>query len=731
MSFDAETLYHLLPAIYRLRDAEQAARLGSLLAPAELAELDSLRALPDPSTEARHQLAWLEKKASRGPMESLLAVFAEQVGVVEENLEQLYDDLFIETCADWVVPYIGDLIGYQSLHGVVPEVASPRAEVAHTIALRRRKGTATGLEQIARDVTGWHARVVEFFQVLVTTQYMNHARPFNVRCPDLRDGGALEWLGTAFESTSRSVDVRRIASGRGRHNIPNVGLFLWRIDAYPHTDSPAVAVQGNSRCYRVSPLNHDVPLYGRPRAETEITHLADPLNVPLPLSRRRLQRHLGSYYGGQTDGSSPSLVLKVNGAIVARDSVDVCNLSGVDAAWGHMPPPGRYAIDPQLGRVALPPDTPEQSDVRLTWHEGFTAGAHLGGGEYDRGAGLPEPASDVKRVRVPAEEPTLAKALDAIAESGVKDAIVLISDSGRYEESQGVAVRVPAGGTVEIRGDNFCQPTLVLSSPMTVTGGDGASCVISGLRIAGAPLVVPTANDNALAGLRLTHCTLVPGLALDVDGEPLRPAEPSLLVTIPGITVDVERSILGGVRVDEQGTFEAVESIIDATDKEGVAFAAPDGLGPGARFSLEACTVVGKVHAREFGTLSNSLVLAAVRTGDSDWRVPVRTERRQVGCVRFTFLPFDSVGPKRYRCQPDSAEAARQIVPRFTSLRYGTPTYCQLATSTPDAVRRGAEDEREMGVFRHLSAPQRETNLLIRLREHLRVGLEAGIIYES
>jgi hypothetical protein len=79
MSFDAQKLYELLPAIYRARDAEQG-----------------------------------------GPLRELLAVIAEQAGVLEENLDQLYDDQFIETCGDWVVPYIGDLIGYRSLHGVVP-----------------------------------------------------------------------------------------------------------------------------------------------------------------------------------------------------------------------------------------------------------------------------------------------------------------------------------------------------------------------------------------------------------------------------------------------------------------------------------------------------------------------------------------------------------------------------------------------------------------------------------
>jgi hypothetical protein len=77
-------------------------------------------------------------------------------------------------------------------------VASPRAEVAHTIALRRRKGTALVLEQLARDVTAWDARVVEYFQRINTTQYMNHLRPHNLQSPDLRKSEALEWIRTAF-----------------------------------------------------------------------------------------------------------------------------------------------------------------------------------------------------------------------------------------------------------------------------------------------------------------------------------------------------------------------------------------------------------------------------------------------------------------------------------------------------------------------------------------------------
>src|SRR5262245_26647468 len=134
------------------------------------------------------------------PLRALIAAFAQQFAALEENVEQLYDDQFIETCADWVAPYIGDLIGYRPLHGVAPRAASPRAEVANTIAYRRRKGTALMLEQLAQDVTDWPAHAVEFFQLLTTTQYMKHIRLQAPATANLRDLPATFHEGGAFTS---------------------------------------------------------------------------------------------------------------------------------------------------------------------------------------------------------------------------------------------------------------------------------------------------------------------------------------------------------------------------------------------------------------------------------------------------------------------------------------------------------------------------------------------------
>jgi len=87
--------------------------------------------------------------------------------------------------------------------------------------------------------------------------------------------------------------------------------------------------------------------------------------------------------------------------------------------------------------------------------------------------------------------------------------------------------------------------------------------------------------------------------------------------------------------------------------------------------------------------------------------------------------------PRRYRCQPESGGSEADTSPHFTSLRYGVAAYCQLARSSPDTIRRGADDESEMGAYHALFPAQREANLQIRLREYLRVGLATGIFYES
>ena len=727
MSFDPQALFNLLPAILRIRDSAQTSVSPGLLLPSEraaLADLEAKIAASIPLSAAeQQQFTQLQQRALAGPHASLLAVFAEQFALLQEDIDQLYDDQFIETCANWVVPYIGDLIGYRTLNGVAPEVASPRAEVAHTIAYRRRKGTITMLEQLARDVTDWNATAVEYFQRLIVTQYMNHIRPQCLASPDFRRWEPLEREGTAFNSIMRTVDVRRIASGRGRYNIPNIELVLWRLDAFPLSRSPAVRV--DARRWRFHPLDIDQPLYTRPATIGDVTHLSTPLNVPEPISRRVLDARLSDYYTGP-DNVQKSLRLYVGEpgslAPIAPGAICVCDLSDDGAGWAHLPPTGKYAVDPVLGRIGLPPGLPADTQVEVDFHYGFSA--EMGGGEYERAASFADAATPPQTLLVPDNFPTIAAALTALGGAGV----VEITNSGRYEETLSIAAS--ANAAVEMRAADTQRPTLVLGGPLTLSGGAGSTVRLNGLLIAGQPVQVTTAAGNQLAALDIRHCTLVPGLTLATDSTPVSPNAPSLIADLPELAVTIDHAIIGGVRAHPEATMAAADSIIDAAAVDGVAYSNVDGKSAGGALQLIACTVIGKINALKLPLVSNSILLARLATGDG-WTAPVLAARRQEGCIRFSYVPAGARVPRRYQCLPKSAASPTLALPRFMTLRYGFAAYAQLATSAGASLQNGADDQGQPGAFHSLYQPQRQTDLTVRLNEYLRTSLDAGIFYDS
>jgi hypothetical protein len=83
-------------------------------------------------------------------LKNYLAPVEDMFSAIHENIESLYHDFFIETCDEWVIPYIADLLGTTHLSG---EPWTIRADVASTIALRRRKGTLGAIELLAYILT--------------------------------------------------------------------------------------------------------------------------------------------------------------------------------------------------------------------------------------------------------------------------------------------------------------------------------------------------------------------------------------------------------------------------------------------------------------------------------------------------------------------------------------------------------------------------------------------------
>ena len=718
MSFDVERLYELLPVLYRIRDNQQG-----------------------------------------GALKALLSVIAEQVAVLEEDLSQLYDDQFIETCAEWVVPYIGDLIGTRGLFVFPDATFSQRAQVANTLAYRRRKGTAAVLEQLARDVTQWDASVAEYFQQLATTQYLNHLRPENISMMSLRSRPfaglikpqteedsseadrrhweTLERLNTPFDKSARTVDVRRIESGRGKYNIPNVGIFLWRIGSYSITNAPAFKL--DDRRYLFNALGKDTPLYNQPEAEEEITHLAEPVHVPMPISRRVLDHYLNTYYGTDQKGAVKSMIIKKDNKYILpaetsppdasplleklSDLISACDLSDVKDAGGNVigwvhKPQEKIAIDPVLGRIAFPENLPPPVDVHVTYHYGFSAA--MGGGEYGRTNTFESELKDVKSV--PSDKTTIQQALNEIVTAG---GVVEITDNEYYMETPiiNVCAGTPEGKKIELRAADKQRPVLVPDGDMVIWGGENAEVTINGLIISGGRLWVPlTFNGevNELRVLRLRHCTLLPGPSPAIKGVAAQPGVHRLSVETPNLKIEIEHCIVGGLRVAEGAEVRITNSIIDAVDETETAYAGLNDSEAGGTLEIVNSTVIGKVSTSVMKLASNTIFFA-----------PVRAQRLQEGCVRFSYVSPGSHVPRQYYCRPINDEESGRVRPIFTSLRYGDAGYCQLGTLCAAEIKQGADDGAEMGAFHNLYQPQREANLRTRLKEYLRFGLETGIRYAS
>ncbi len=128
-------LYQRLPEIYRIKDSEQ---------------------------------------QPPGQLERYLGLVEGVYDEIFKNIETLYHDLFIETCAPWVIPYIGDLLGNSYLKG---EERTIRLDVADAIALRRRKGTIASIERLTYNLTAWGVHCVELRENLLWNQHLNHQRP--------------------------------------------------------------------------------------------------------------------------------------------------------------------------------------------------------------------------------------------------------------------------------------------------------------------------------------------------------------------------------------------------------------------------------------------------------------------------------------------------------------------------------------------------------------------------
>ncbi|WP_404299725.1 hypothetical protein [Alicycliphilus denitrificans] len=763
-----ERLYQLLPAIHRLRDAEQGQ-----------------------------------------PLRALLAVIEEELTALEADTARLYDNWFIETCDEWTVPYIGDLVGARPIRPVPSAGVSMRGWVANTLAYRRRKGTALVLEQLARDVTGWPAVAVEYFQRLATTQHMNHVRRAPQATAGVRDAAGAELAqayGSAFDAFAHTLEVRNADPRGGRFNISNVGIFLWRLRAQPlgqgapgEADADFFSARDSGAGFwHMHPAGVDAPLFNIPRTESggAVTQAAREQHVSAPLRALALHAELERLRAGSAQPAPVFMtqaapVLRVFARLagetlpveVAREGLWICEIP--DAVEQALPTPRVAALDVRRGRIAFAAGL----NVQQVWLQAAHGSvADIGGGPYDRGDALRAASRSLSQGQATEDDaggffdPTVWQAgvthllplggtgqlfatlRDAVAAWNAQPAgrtgVIVLMDSLSETDAAPLSIHIAEGSRLMIVAGQWPLVPIPGALPGTVgrlpgrfeardvrahwhgklqvlgTAAAGSSnpgaLFLNGLLLQG-----PLQISGPLGQVELAHCSVLPG------GSHITVAGDS-----PRLALRVLASLCAPIAVAGPVTSVSVaDSIIGLLDDG--APPAPALHASQAALDLQRASFFGSVHG---------LTLAA---SDCIFDAPVTAERRQTGCVRFCYVPPASAVPRRYRCQPQleidtriaalrtaalaaglpaptgaqeaalRAEAEATLRPLFSARRYGDPALGQLDERCAVQIRTGAESGAEMGAYEQLRQPQREANLRDALAEYLRLGLSAGLHYAN
>jgi hypothetical protein len=440
-----------------------------------------------------------------GPLRELLNRIGVQVAVARRGIDGLWADQFIETCADWVIPYLGALVATSPVTGLDPR--GQRLDVANTIGWRRRKGTVPTAGAVARDITGWDARVAEGFRRLARTWHDLDPPPVAPVAPvapgrtgpltrtppggfaDLRSAPGALLTGGPFDQAFHHADLRRGGGTVGLFGTEKLVVYCWRLLSLEVTGATPVPVAGRPGEYAFDPTGRETPLF-LPAAGTQ----------------------------GSTEGSAaPAGAGQVPGPLTS--AVDRIMVSaGAPAAYRVTGAVAAAAV-PEAGRFTLA--APPGQDLTVSYSYGL--GGPIGAGTGVLAAGMPLRAAGEKLVAGGA-------GLDDALEEARQGGTVTIADSRTYaavaDVSCAPAEGNAAGQPAHVTGPDPAVPLTVRARPgerplirmpghvrpgerpqWVFRGGDGARLVLDGLFVSGGDIVLQGTFEH----VKIVGCTFDPG----------------------------------------------------------------------------------------------------------------------------------------------------------------------------------------------------------------------------
>ena len=722
-----------------------------------------------------------------GVLRALVQILAKEAVFLRRSQDRLWEDIFIETCDEWAVPYIGGLVATRLLSALNPR--GRRVDVAKTIYYRRRKGTPSVLEELINDISGWDGKMVESFKKLGRSRHGLDPQPGSLLglltstppggWADLRQQQGSELANGPFDEYFHTPDLRFARGQQGIYNIPKLAFHLYRMVAYPLKNDSTFSL-GDGIRFMFDPSGRNIPLFSKSNRPSDWSqwHSALEWELQAPIRCRLLGQ---AFYQITSEVIAQLSITPLPGlsAAAAKDLGRLVDLVFRDettlrtqlaALPSHIELLGSQIIVPLLkyslvhdcGKSRLFPDALALENGGSTSDTGSIAIIQLGApptlitAEYCTAANLQNWTASAPDKQV-AVDPQLGRFAFL---NGARDPATI--NASYYYGFPG-----PFGAGTYSRLD----ASTVAATPPLISGG-GALPVIPGNTITE---IEDSKTYNSISAITaITSCTLRaadqqrPYLYLQADWTMDTGANTDSNLVLDGLwigsagngqyrlilngdytTVTIRNSTLdpGGDTNIKGETLYPLPILIQGKISNLCienSITGPISLAAGGNAEIEnLCISDSIIQSQNSATPAIDLPLTNVQLDCSTVFGKVNADRlraseviltdlanitdTQDGCFRFSAAPAASRLPRPYNSFLYTVDTSYW----FLSKKFGQPGFASLSEAAPIQVSTGGENGTEMGVFHSLMNPIKLKGLWTKIQEYMPFGLIPLFINET
>ena len=673
-------------------------------------------------------------------LRALMAVLETAHDKVDQDLDRMYQNWFIETCESNRIPLIADLVG-------LPDISSEnlleiqRRYVANFLAYKRRSGTLATLNNSVHDASGYACYSANSIE--------NMASSWTVKDPELSSKTYRVKASTVMAVNSPFASAAKLANFNTNTTALNgaesgqitpqvISLYLWRLSAVNMTYAQLTPEKAQSDVFFLHPNKKPIALCHQPYNLPSVNDIPRQQHYPFILTRENINNNRVTPIEGSSNVNFFTYhPVHKNYTAIADEQILIANLSTTEdisaakkQAKNITKGNQNYKIifDPNLAKVVIVEQKAGKPKIVCSYS--YLSNTIFGAAPRYRQVN--ETINPNKRlIDLYPEKNDLANVISkAMAQAKARDknqqtkaVIVSLACNAVYQGGGCKEGESKVGDTiltVDLQGENinlvaedYISPTIVANIIITNSENSPATLTLNGLALFGKLTI---ANN---VDLKLINTSLI---STEVE---LKSPDDNNTHHIP--TVTITNTLLVA------NTLAKVNYVVN---NSAIVLSKNNGGGLSSievqvdKFQCINSTILGNITAEKPLTITNSIIYGTFTTKDPS-----------NACFSFSYFsqlkPFkggviDNVITNNTNSDIASSNLDNgnsNATVQFHSHDHQTSNFLMLAYGTSEKILTGASNGEEMGVFNTMRFRQKEKNIKQQFTTFLPLGMQVQTYY--